>query len=124
MKLTSPCLSSGARASTATSTPTALGSATFDRRTRRSWPLPGSAQRCLAAGRRGAASAIVREDVLFRPAGKVEPRAGGQEVEAGARELGPALTLEPLVEALLECVEVTDVARGIFPLRVVEVGCA
>src|SRR6059058_1291251 len=94
MKLTSPFFCSGATASTAMSTPTALGSTTFDQRTSRSCPLPGSAQRGLLLRCPASASAIVRENVLLRPAGEVEERARRQEIEAVLGELRPFLAGE------------------------------
>src|SRR6476469_1720005 len=118
MKLTSPFLSSGASMRTAISTPTALGSAILVQRTILSWPLPGSAQRCLLTRSGDAVSAIVCENVLLGPAGEIEQRPGGQEFEARLREFGAVFAYQPLVELFLELVEVAHVARGIFALRV------
>src|SRR5919112_1194723 len=120
MKLTSPFLSSGARASTAISTPTADGSTTFDQRTSRSCALPGSAQRCLTKRSGTAASAIVREDVLLRPAGEVEQGPRGKKVEAGLRERCAVLARQALVELLLQLMEGAHVACSIVALRVAQ----
>src|SRR3954471_8733392 len=120
MKLTSPFLSSGASARTAISTPTALGSAIFDQRTIRSWPLPGSAQRCLPARSAKGASAIVGEDVLLRPPGQIEQGASREKVEACLRELRPPFPFQPLVELFLELVEIAHIARRIFALGLAE----
>src|SRR5438270_182937 len=120
MKLTSPFLSSGASASTAMRTPTALGSRILVQRTIRSCPLPGSAQRCLTIRSRVRASAIVREYVLLRPTGEVEQSTGGQEVEAGLGKRGAILASQPLVELVLELVEKAHVTGSIVALRVAE----
>src|SRR3954454_3156702 len=86
MKLTSPCLSSGASARMAINAPTALGSAIFDQRTILSWALPGTAQRCLTARSRAAASDTIE---LIRhgqrcPA-RSNPRYPGARVPGGSR---------------------------------------
>jgi hypothetical protein len=66
----------------------------------------------------------VRKDVLLRPAGNIEQRARRKEIEAGLRKRGPALALEPFVELVLEGMEIADVARSIFALRLAELGGA
>src|SRR5438445_12092901 len=126
MKLTSLFFSSGASASTAMSTPTALGSRILVQRTSRSCVLPGTAHLCLTARPRMAASdmtayprsAVMGEDVLLGPAGDVEQCARRQEIETGLGERHPTLTLEPLVKFVLQRVEVAHVARRIIPLRI------
>src|SRR5690348_16231737 len=122
MKLTSLCLPSGATARIAINAPTALGRPIFDQRTSRSCALPGSAQRMFHPRLRALVDAIgspvVRENVLLRPAGDIEQGARGNEVEAGLGKCDAILALEPLVELLLQSVEVADVARGIIALRV------
>src|SRR4051812_26487978 len=65
-------------------------------------------------------SAIVRENVLFGPAGDIEQRPRGEEVEASLGERHPVLSLEPLVEYLFQGVEVADIARRIVALGVAE----
>src|SRR5690348_6372004 len=114
MELTSLFLPSGASASMAISTPTAIGRITLVYLTSQSCQLPGSAHRCLLTRRLVAASAIVRENVLLRPAGEVEQSAGREEIEAGLGEGGAVLAREPLVEFLLQLMEVADVARRII----------
>src|SRR5690242_10987727 len=123
MKLTSLFLPSGASASTAISTPTAIGRITLVHLTSQSCRLPGSAHRCLVARRLACASAIVGENVLLGPAGDVEERARRQEVEAGLRKRGAVLALEPFVELFLQGVEIADIARRIFALRVGKLSC-
>src|SRR5438552_17979243 len=118
MKLTSLFFSSGASARIKTSKPTAAGRTIFVQRTSRSCALPGSAQRCLTAASRALASAIVRENVLFGPAGEVEQSAGRKEIETILRECDAVLSLHALVEPLLELVKVAHVARGIIELGV------
>src|SRR5689334_13046910 len=118
MKLTSLCFPSGASARTAISTPTALGRMTLVHLTSQSCALPGSAQRCLLPRPVGEASAIVGEDVLLGPAGDVEQGAGREEVEAGLRQFRALLAPEPLVELLLQGVQVADIACRIVALRV------
>src|SRR5690348_10025217 len=120
MKLTSPFRSSGARARIASRIPTALGSRILIQRMILSWPLPGCAQRCLAIRSGGPVSAIVSEDVLLGPAGEVEQRAGWKEVETGLGKLGAVLAHQALVEFLLQLMEIANVARCIFALRVTE----
>src|SRR5689334_3666356 len=120
MKLTSPFLSSGASASTAIRTPTALGSRILDQRTIRSWVLPGSAQRCLPVSRLESASAIVRENVLLGPARQIEQSPCRKEVEAGLGKSSALFPIETLVELFLELVEIAHVARGIFALGFAE----
>src|SRR4051794_41102872 len=117
MKLTSPFFSRGASARTATRTPTALGSAIFDRRTSLSWPLPGSAHLGLR-NEPCVASAIVCENVLLWPAGEIEQSTRRKEIETGPRQLGPLLAREPLVELLLQPMKIAHVARGIVPLGI------
>src|SRR4051794_16805502 len=119
MKLTSLFLPSGASARTAIRTPTALGRITLVHLTSQSCQLPGSAQRCLLS-RRSKPLAIVRENVLVGPAREVEQGARREEVEACLHQFHPILAGEPLVELFLERVEIADVARGIFALRVAE----
>src|SRR5438067_1087990 len=99
MKLTSLFFSSGASARIATSKPTAAGRTIFVQRTSRSCALPGSAQRCLMAGSRGVASAIVRKNILLRPAGEVEQGAGRKEIEAGLRQCDAVFALQAFVES-------------------------
>src|SRR5512146_2667374 len=121
MKLTSLCFPSGATARMAISAPTALGSPIFAQRTRRSCALPGSAHRCchpLLGAFVATASAVVREDVLLGPAGEIEQCARGNEFEAGLGERDAILALQPLVEFLLQRVEIADIARRIIPLRI------
>src|SRR4029078_3678650 len=117
MKLTSPFLSSGASARTATRTPTAAGSPTLIQRISLSWPLPGSAQR-LAFLSRKPGSALVRENVLLGPSGQIQQCAGRQEVEASLGERRPVLTCQTLVQLLLQLVKIADVAGSIIALRV------
>ena len=54
------------------------------------------------------------EDVLLVPPRQVEQSARRQEVEAGLRQLRPALAGEPLVQLLLQAMEVAHVAGGII----------
>ena len=89
--------------------------------------LPGTAQRCWTARSRcvrHAASAVMGENVLLGPAGEVEQRAVRQEIEAGLGQRDPVFARQPLVELLLQRVEIADVAGRIFALRVAELGRA
>jgi len=71
---------------------------------------------------------LERSRATFRlpvePAGQVELRPHRKEVEAGLGKLGTLLPHKALVELFFQPVEVTDVARGIFALRVVDFGGA
>src|SRR5690349_24167317 len=120
MKLTSLCLPSGATARMAISAPTALGRPIFDQRTSRSCALPGSAQRLFPSRvpALAMASPVVREDVLLGPAGEIEQCARGNEFEAGLGERDAILAFQPLVEFLLQRMEIADVARRIIALRI------
>ena len=60
------------------------------------------------------------EDVDLWPSGQVEQDAMWQEIETGAGEFGPVLALQPLVELFLQTVEIADVRRRIFLLRIVQ----
>src|SRR5205085_10707778 len=64
------------------------------------------------------------ENIDLRPAGEIEQRPAGEEIEAGLGEFHPALADQPLVEALLELVEIAHVGSGIFLLRIAELGRA
>ena len=64
----------------------------------------------------------MRENVLFGPAGEVEQCAMGKEVEASLRQRDAIFALQPLVELLLERVQIANVACGIFLLRITELG--
>ena len=48
----------------------------------------------------------------------------GQEIEAGLRQRRPPLARQPLVELLLERVQIAHVGRGIILLRVAQLGRA
>ena len=60
------------------------------------------------------------EDILGRPAGKIEPRPVGQEAEAGRRELPAAFPHQHRVELLLEGMQMQHVGGGIGDLRLGE----
>src|SRR5579872_1574608 len=100
--------------------PTALGTAILVKRTSRSCPLPGSAQRGLLERSWSVLLAIVREDILLRPASEVEESARREEVETGLRERRAIFAGEADVELLLELVEIAHVSRGIFALRIAQ----
>ena len=65
-------------------------------------------------------SLSVAENVVIRPTGNVEPGAGGQEIEAGLRHVGPALALQPLDHDLVKAMQVTDIGSRIITLRLVD----
>src|ERR1700674_590152 len=74
------------------------------------WPRRGT-RLSLGCGSR------MRENVLRRPAGEIEPRPVGQETEAGRGELGPALACEQNVELVFERMKMQHVGGRIGDLR-------
>src|SRR5678815_1425172 len=56
------------------------------------------------------------KDVGLGPAGQVEQCPSRNEVETGLRKILPVLAGQPLVQLLLQPVEVADIAGGIFAL--------
>src|SRR5262249_4114665 len=60
------------------------------------------------------------ENVHLRPAGEVEARARGQELEGGLRQLGAALASQQLVELGHQRVQVQDVGGGVGELLVAQ----
>ena len=105
-------------------TPTALGKRDLgesdDTVVRAAGHRPALLVRSVSVGQVRHGSTVVRENVLLRPAGKVEQGAVRKEVEAGLRKLDPAFAGQPLVELLLQRVKIADVARRIFALRVID----
>ena len=79
---------------------------------------PALLDRALACGV-GAQPSCAKMSCSGQPARSSRARVG-QEIEAGLGERRPLLAREPLVELLLQLVEVAHVARGIFALRVAE----
>ena len=84
------------------STPTALGKRDLGEADDAVVRLPGTAQRCLTVARAWlqlrTLSAVVRENILLRPAGEIEQGARRKEIETGLGERDAVLALQPLVE--------------------------
>src|SRR6188768_2250875 len=114
-KETSPEPASGIITRNAERIPINSGSATRRMLMTRSWLLPGAAQTCRALRTLSAASDM-REDVDLGPAGQVEIRAGGQEIEAGLGQSRAALAGEAAVEFFAQPVQETHVGCGIVLL--------
>ena len=81
-------------------------------------------RRAFLIGKLRHSSAVVCENILFGPAREIEQGTVGKEIEAGLGEFNPAFADQALVQFLLECVKVADVARRIFALRVAQLRCA
>src|SRR5215475_7530599 len=63
---------------------------------------------------------LMCKNIGFAPAGEIERRAVGNEVEAGACDLEPTLARQERVELLLQLVQVKDVAGGVDLLLLAE----
>src|SRR5262249_23700251 len=75
----------------------------------------------LAVRRRGVrCTASMREDIVFRPAQKIELRPYRHEIEAGARETLAPFAIEHLIEPRLELMQVEHILGGILLLRVAQ----
>src|ERR1700761_6915649 len=112
---------SGAKPSASTRISTDAGSVKRAIAMMRSWLDPGFAQRrrlrrsARATSDRGPATGSgMGEDVDLGPAGEIQLGARGEEVEAGLRDLHPALADQPRVELLLHLMEEADVGSGII----------
>ena len=90
----------------------------------RSWLLPGAAQRWRSPTDARGRCSDMRENIDFRPACEIQRGACRQEIEAGLSQRGAALARQAAVELLAQAVEIAHVGRGIFALRVVQLGPA
>lgn len=66
----------------------------------------------------------MREDIIFAPAGDIKQRAGGQEAEAGLREVHAAFADQHGVERQAEFVQIEHIVAGIFDLLGADGLCA
>ena len=62
----------------------------------------------------------VAENVVIRPAGKVEPSACRQEIETGPGEFGSFLALQPNNQHFAQGMQIAHIGCRIFALGLVE----
>ena len=67
---------------------------------------------------------LMGENVLFGPAGQIEPGARRQKFECRLRQRRPPLTRQHRIEALAQRMQVQDIGGGIAQLLVGEQRCA
>ena len=58
----------------------------------------------------------MREDIHFFPAGEIQARTGGEEIETGLGESGAAFTRQHLIQRRLQLMQIGDVIGGISQL--------